>query len=98
RLAIEVDRYLGVLEPDFLDECAQALQRRFGFLDRTRPEFLVVDRQNERRRARLLLSELRQVTVAGDAEDLHALFFDRGGNRADAESRVMLGPKVFGAV
>src|SRR5262249_3480916 len=58
-------------------------------------ELLVVDRQDERRRAALLLGELGEVAVARDAQDLHPLLLDRGGERADAESRRVLGAEVF---
>mgnify|MGYP003694562397 CR=1 FL=1 len=58
-------------------------------------ELLVVDRQDERRGARLLLGELRQVAVARHAEDLHPLLLDRRGERADAEARRVLRAEVF---
>src|SRR5690348_15338129 len=37
-LAVEIDRYLGVLEANLLDEGAEAFQRRFGFLRRAGAE------------------------------------------------------------
>ena len=55
----------------------------------------VVDRQDERRRTRLLLRELRKVAVAGRAEDLHALFLDRLRERANAEAGGVLGAKIL---
>ena len=83
RLAVEVDRHVGVLEAHLGDELPQVEHRRvevgaFG-------ELLVVDRQDEGAGAALLLRELRQVAVAGGAEHLEALFLDRRGERADAE-------------
>ena len=49
RFPIEVNRDLGVAEADFLDERAQVHDR--GIELRSGGEFLVVDRQDERRRA-----------------------------------------------
>ena len=93
RLAVEVDRDLGVLEPDLLDELAQVEHRRIEL--GSRRELLVVDRQDERRRAALLLRELREVAVARDAQHLHAFLLDRRGERADAEARGVLGAEVL---
>jgi hypothetical protein len=58
-------------------------------------EFLVVDRQDEGRGAALLLGELRQVAVAGHAQDFHALVLDRLGQRADAQTGRVLGAEVL---
>ena len=58
-------------------------------------ELLVVDRQDERRRARLLLRELRQVAVARHAQDLHPLLLDGLRQRADAEARGVLRAEVL---
>ena len=66
---------------------AQVQHRRIEF--RARRELLVVDRQDERRRARLLLRELRQVAVARHAQDFHSFLLDR---RASAR---MPRPDVF---
>src|SRR4029453_11935820 len=66
-LAIEVDRDLRVLEADLADEVAQVDDRRIDL--GTAREFLVIDRQDERRSARLLLRELRQVAIARYPED-----------------------------
>src|SRR5208282_6511068 len=82
-----------VLEADFLDKGAHLQDRRIEF--RARCEFLVVDRKNERRRARLLLRELRQVTVAGDAEDFQSFLLDRRRERANPEPGRVLGKKVL---
>jgi hypothetical protein len=90
-LAVDVDRHVGVLAPHFADELAQAQHRRVQ-LGAGR-ELLIVDRQDERAGARLLLGELRQVAVAGDAQHLEALVLDRLGQRADAQAR-----GVFGAI
>ncbi len=93
RFAVEVDRDLRILEADFLDELAQVEHRRIDL--RPRGELLVVDRQDERRRAGLLLRELRQVAVARDAQHLHAFLLDRRGERANAEARGILGAEVL---
>ena len=50
-------------------------------------EFVVVDRQDEARRAARLLRERRQITVARETEDFDALLLDRFGQRPDAGSR-----------
>ena len=93
RLSVQVDRDIRVAEADLADELAQVQHRRVEF--GARREFLVVDRQDECRGARLLLRERRQVAVAGDAEDLDALVLDRLGERADAQARGILGAVVF---
>ena len=93
RLAVQVDRDVGVLEADLLDELAQVQHRRID-LGAGR-ELLVVDRQDEGAGAALLLRELRQVAVAGGAEHLEAFLLDRRGERADAEARGVLRAEVF---
>src|SRR5450755_29612 len=93
RLAVEIDWNLGVAEADLLDKGTQIDDRRVEL--GAGSEFLVVDRQDERRRARLLLGELRQVAVTGHAEDFHALLLDRRRQRADAEPRSVFRAEVF---
>ena len=93
RFAVEVDRDLGVAEADFLDERAELDHR--GIELGPRREFFVVDRQDERRRPRLLLRELRQIAVARDAEHLHAFLLDRRRERAHAEPRCVLGAEIL---
>ena len=93
RLAVEVDRDIGVAKADLLDEGAQVQHRRIEF--RTRRELLVVDRQDECRRAALLLRELRQIAVARHPEHFHALVFHRLGERADAQPAGVLGTEVL---
>ena len=93
RLAVEIDRHFRVLEAHLGDELAQVQHRRveigaFG-------ELLVVDRQDEGAGAALLLRELGEVAVAGGAEHLHAFLLDRRGERADAETRGVLGAVVL---
>ena len=93
RLAVEVDRHVGVLEAHLGDELAQVEHRRVevGPLG----ELLVVDRQDEGAGAALLLRELREVAVAGRAQHLEALLLDRRGERADAQARRVLGAVVL---
>ena len=43
----------------------------------------------------LLLGELGEVAVAGQAQHFHAFFFHGGGQRANAESRGVLGTEVL---
>ena len=92
-LAIQVNRDLGVLEADFLDEFAQVQYRRIEF--GAGRELLVVDRQDEGRGARLLLGELREIAVAGGAENLHAFLLDGVGERANAQARGIFGTEIF---
>ncbi len=77
--AVQVNRDVGVLVADFLDERAQRFQCVVGFLERAGAELFIVDRQDESGRARLLLRELRQVAVTGYAQHFHAFFFHRIG-------------------
>jgi hypothetical protein len=73
-LAVQVDRDVGVLEADLLDELAQVQHRRVQL--RPGRELFVVDRQDEGAGAALLLGKLAQVAVAGDAQHLEALLLD----------------------
>ena len=84
--AVQIDRDIGVLVADFLDEGAQRFQREIGFLERTRAELLIVDRQDEGGRARLLLRELRQIAIAGHAQHFHAFELHGVGQRPDAQA------------
>ncbi len=93
RLAREVDRDVGVAKADLGDELAQAEHRRVG-LGAGR-ELLVVDRQDERAGAALLLGKLAEVAVAGHAQHLEALALDGLGERADAQPRRVLGAEVL---
>ena len=93
RLAIEVNRDVGIAKADFFDEFTQVEHRRIEF--GARRKFFVVNRQNESRCARLLLRKLREVAVTGHPNDLDALFFDRFGQRAYAQTAGILRPVVF---
>ena len=93
RLAVQVDRDIGVAEADFLDELVQVQHRRIEFGPRR--ELLVVNRQDERRSAALLLRELRQVAVAGHAQHFHAFLLDRRGERPDSEAAGVFGAEVL---
>jgi hypothetical protein len=93
--AVQVDRDVGVLVADLFDEGAQRLQSGVGFLDRAGAEFLIVDRQHEGRRARLLLGELGQVAIAGHAQHFHAFFFHRIGQGAYAQAGRVLGTEIL---
>ena len=95
RLAVQVNRDVGVLETDLLYECAQALQRDFGFFLAAPAEFFVVDRQQKCRSTALLLRERSQIAIAGDPEDFHPLFFNGIGQCADAQAAGILGAEVF---
>jgi hypothetical protein len=93
RLAVQVDRHVRVLAPDFRDEGAQVHDRRIQV--GPRGELLVVDRQDEGAGAALLLRELRQVAVAGDAQHLETFGLDRLRQGADAQAGEVLRPVVF---
>ena len=92
-LAVDVDRHIEVLAAHFLDEVAQVQHRRVQV--RAGRELLVVDRQDEGAGAALLLGELRQVAVAGDAQHLEAFGLDGLRQRADAQAGGVLGAEVF---
>ncbi len=83
-LAVHVDRHVGVLAAHLFDEGAQAVHD--GILARAQREFLVVDRQDERAGAALLLGELRQVAVAGHAQDLEPFRLDGLRQRPDPQA------------
>ncbi len=93
RFTIQIDRHLGVLEAHFFDELAQVQYRRVEL--GAGCELFVVDRQDERAGAALLLRELAQVAVGRGAQHLEALFFNRTGQRTNAQARGVFGAKVF---
>ncbi len=104
RLAVQEDRDVGVAAAHRRDERAQRDDRRREFrriavrdhdVLGIRQQFVVVDRQDEARRAARLLRERSQVAVARQAEHFGAFALDRLGERADAGTRDVLGAKVF---
>src|SRR6202044_3013309 len=58
-------------------------------------QLVVVDRQNEARRAARLLGKRRPVAVTGEAQHFDALALDRLGERANAGTRDILGAEIF---
>ena len=94
-LTVDVDGDVGVLVPDLAYKSAQGLQRRVDLFVGTGAELFIVDREDEGRCARLLLSELRQITVAGHAQHFHAFFFNGVSQGADAQARGVFGAEVF---
>jgi hypothetical protein len=92
-LAVDVDGHLFILAAHFTDEVAQAVND--GVLVAAELEFLVVDRQDEGAGPALLLGELRQIAIAGHAQDFKALFFNGLSQGADAQSRGVLGTIVL---
>src|SRR5512132_1485580 len=90
RLTVQEHGDFGIAKPDFLDEPAQIGENGARFLRRAAAELLVVDRQDERRGARLLLREAGEIAVARYAEYLRALCLDRACERANAESAGVL--------
>lgn len=103
RFAIQKDRNVRVATAHFGHERAQGDDRRgqFGCLAfhhhviDVRQQFVVVDRQDEARRAARLLRERRQIAVARQPEDFRAFFFDGFGQSPDAGTRDILGAKIF---
>ena len=93
RFAVQEDRNVRVSAADLAHE-RQKLGDGFLVPVAFR-QFLVVHRQDESRRAALLLREARDIAEAGDAERLDAFGFDRLGQRADAEAARVLGTKVL---
>jgi hypothetical protein len=93
RFAMHVDGHVGILAAHFLDEGAQA--QHGGVEIRTQGELLVVDRQDERAGAALLLGELAQVAVAGDPEHFKTLGLDGLRQRTDAQPRSVLGTVIL---
>ncbi len=90
---VNVNRHLFVFPAHFFDEIAQVQHRRVQI--GTGGEFLVVDRQNKGAGAALLLGELRQVAIAGDAQNLESLILDRLGHGANARPRRILRSEIF---
>src|SRR3990172_3758302 len=95
RLAVQVDRDVGVLETYLLDEGAQTLQRDLGLFLAARTEFLIVDRQQKSRCAALLLRERSQVAIAGDPKDLHPFFFNGLCHRTYAQPAGIFRTEIF---
>ncbi len=93
RLAVEEDRDVRVPPADLLHERAQPQHRVLagGGVG----EFFVVDRQDERGSAALLLREAGEVAVAGDAEHLDALALDRARESADSEPARVLRAEIL---
>src|SRR5690606_16906109 len=91
RFAVQEDRNLGIAKTDFLHECAQLGDGLFFLVGK----LFVIDRQDENRRAALLLRKRSQVTITGDAEYFHALFFNGLGKRTHAEAAGILRAKIF---
>ena len=89
--AIDVDRHIEVAPAHLFDEVAQVHHRRV----QVRPggEFLVVNRQDEGTGPALLLGELAQVAITGDAQHLETFGLNGLRQRADAQPG-----SVFGAV
>ncbi len=93
RFAVQEDRDVRVATADLAHERCQLGD---GLLVAIAVgQFLVVHRQDESRRAALLLREARHIAEAGDAERLDAFGLDRLRQRADAEAARILGTKVL---
>ncbi len=92
-LAVDIDRHIGVFPAHFFDEVAQVEDRRVKV--GAGAELFIVNRQNERAGARLLLRKLRQIAVAGDPHDLETLVFDGLGHRPNAQPGRVLGAEIL---
>ena len=80
---MQENRNLCVLVPNFLNKGPQIGNGPFFFVR----QFFIVNRENKARSARLLLREGSQIAVAGDAQNLQPLLFDRFRQRANTEAR-----------
>ena len=85
RLAVDIDRHIGVLPPHFLDKATQVQNRRVKI--RTGAEFLIVDRQHKSTGPRLLLRKLGQITIAGHTQHLEPFLLDGFSHGADTKAR-----------
>ena len=95
RLAVQVDRDVGVAKAQLADEGAQVLDRAGHVLGRVHVELFIVDRQDEGAGAALLLREGTQVAIAGHPDHLDALGLDRGGQGTDTKTGRVLGTVVL---
>jgi len=93
RFAVQVDGDVRVLEADFLYELAQVQHRRVEL--RAGGELFIVNRQDEGTGAALLLCELRQIPVTGDAQHLETLFLNGASQRPDAQARGVFRAEVL---
>ena len=91
--AVHVNGHFGVLATHFTDEVAQVQHDGVQLI--AARELLVVNRQDERAGAALLLRKLRQVAIAGHPHHLKALGLDGLRQSADAETRSVLGTIVL---
>ena len=101
RLAVQEDRDVSVAAAHFGHEGAQfqdgggqfgQFAVRAGFPEH---QLVIVDRQDEARRAARLLRERGQIAVARQAEDFHPFLLDRFGKCPDAGARDVLGAEIF---
>ena len=92
RLAVQKDRNFLVAAADFLHEGAQFGNRLRRFL---RTEFLVIDRQDERRSATLLLGKRGEIAVTGHPQHFKAFSLDRVGQRTNTQTRSVFRTEIF---
>src|SRR5690606_18878504 len=95
RLAIQIDGNVFVTKTQLANEGTQILDGVGDVLGRIDVEFLIVNRQNERTRAALLLGERAEITIAGDTQHLNAFGLDGRRQGAYAKPRRVLGAIVF---
>ncbi len=103
RFAVQEDRYIGVAAAHLGHERAQRDDRGrklrcLAFHDDVvyvRQQLVVVDRQDEARRAARLLRERGQIAIARQPEHFRAFFLDCFGQSPDAGTRDVLGAEIF---
>ena len=91
-LAVDVDRHLFILAAHFANEAAQAVNDGVVVVA---GQLFVVDRQDERTGATLLLRKLAQVTITGHPKDLKALILNGLRQGTDAQARRVVGAVIL---
>ena len=90
---VDVDGHIGVFAAHFFDEGAQV--EHGGVHLGAWAELVVINRQDKRAGAALLLGKLAQVAIAGNTQYLKTFFLDRFGQGAYAKARGVFGAVIF---
>ena len=91
--AVDVDGHIGVFAAHFFDEGAQ-VEHGWVHLG-AGAELVVINRQDKRAGAALLLGKLAQVAIAGYTQHLEAFFFNGFCQGAYAKARGVFGAVIF---
>src|SRR5690606_6722258 len=95
RLAVQIDGDIGVAKAQFANKRTQVLDGAGHVLRGVLVELFIVDRQDERAGAALLLGERAEIAVAGDTDHLDTFGLDGGCQRTNPQARGVLGTIVF---